>query len=148
MAVRLGSHARHNGKLFVGSDGEAGRCFVGREPPIGVDEPVPQAIARPPARCGQFRDVEQLLWRSVGFARIGSDCSGKSGDVANELGDVHDDQVFAGPDVDVLHSGVDFHQMDEGTRGIIDVQEFAPWCAGSPDRDFRMACLFCFMRFA
>lgn len=110
--------------------------------------PVPQAVARPPSRCGQFRDVEQLLWRSVGFARIGSDCSGKSGDVANELGDVHDGQVFAGPDVDVFHSGVAFHQADEGARDIIDVQEFASWCAGSPDRDFGMASSFCFMRLA
>lgn len=136
------------GKLFVGLGGEAGSCFVGREPPVCVDEPIPQAVAGPPARRGQFRDVEQFLWRSVGLARISGDCAGESDDVANELGDVHDGQVFASLDVDVLHSGVDFHQMDEGARSIIDVQEFAPWCAGSPDRDFGMASSFCFMRLA
>jgi len=100
---------------------------------IGRADAIFQTDPRTPAGRPQQRAIGQLPRRAVGLGRIVGDQSLEFDYLRYQPGQFHDGLILARTDVDPIGRVVQFQQVNQGGRQIVDMQEFTAWIAGSPN---------------
>ena len=102
------------------------------EPAIGLLYALCQRNAGRPAKAAQTTDIEEFAWRSIGFARIEVDASGKADDPGNHFRELAYRQILAAADVDEIFAVLALHEKEAGIGRVVHVQELTPRRSGSP----------------
>ena len=137
------------------TDQVAGRSSVAafemvavKEGTVGVCDALLQTYLGRPAQSAKLVDAQEFAWRAIWLGEVTRDLAVETNDLGDEMCQFEDGNVFAATDVHMTFGGIGLHEMEAGVGAIVNMQEFAPRRAGTPDHHLLRACQLRFMEAA
>lgn len=106
-----------------------------------------QTYLRRPAESAKLVDAQEFTWRAIWLGEVARDLAFETNDLGDEVCQFENGNVFATTYVHMTFGGISLHEMEAGVGAIVNMQEFAPRRAGTPDAyllllaDFGLMCL-------
>ena len=109
------------------------------KPIVGPRNAVAQRNLRPPVHRAELRHIEQLARCAVRLGRVKRQLAFEPDDIADQLRQLADRNIFAASDVHDLRRIMVLEQEHTRVGHVVDVQKFAPRIARPPDDELARA---------
>jgi len=104
-----------------------------KEGAVSVRDTLLQTDLRRPAERAKLVDAQEFTWRAIWLGQVARDLAFETNDLGDEISQIQDGNVLARTYVHMTFGGIGLHEMEAGVGAIVNMQEFAPWRASTPD---------------